>query len=126
MNVTIELADLCEIHQSAKLYDFMKEKREEAEKKVAELYKECETQALEINQLRCRIMEAEKELAAWNMAQNADKPEKDAHAFLAEHNTPFEDRSVDKACEVIRALLSRTQKPAKPAKPFNNDAEGLS
>ena len=55
MNVTIELADLCEIHQSAELYDFMKGKSEEAEKKIADLQIECERQAKEINGLRCEL-----------------------------------------------------------------------
>lgn len=55
MNVTLELADLCEIHQSAELYDFMKGKSEEAEKKIADLQIECERQAKEINGLRCEL-----------------------------------------------------------------------
>ena len=114
MTVTIELADLCEIFGTAKLYDHVQRKAEAAEKKNAEFVKECETQALEISQLRCRIMEAEKELAAWNTAQNADKPEEAAYTYLHEHNSPFEDNSVDKACVVIRALLAAKPEAEKP------------
>ena len=93
MNVTIELADLCEIHQSAKLYDFMKEKREEAEKKLNDANREKDDIAAR--------------LAQWTAAENATKPEKDAHAFLAEHDTPFEARETDDACKIIRALLAQ-------------------
>jgi len=93
MNVTIELADLCEIHQSAKLYDFMKEKREEAEKKLNDAN-------LEKDDLAAR-------LAQWTAAENATKPEKDAHAFLAEHDTPFGAPETDDACNIIRALLAQ-------------------
>lgn len=125
VKVSLSLGDLSAIHCAANSLKFAAEKREALEKRNTELLKECETQALEINQLRSRIMEAEKELAAWNTAQNADKPEEAAYAYLHEHKTPFGDNSVDKACEVIRALLSMTQKPAKPANPFNNDAEDL-
>lgn len=126
VKVSLSLVDLSAIHCAANCLEFAAEKREALEKRNAELLKECETQAREINQLRSRIMEAEKELAVWNTAQNADKPEEAAYAYLHEHNTPFEDKSVDKACEVIRALLSRTQKPAKPCPtPFNDDAEDL-
>lgn len=126
VKVSLSLGDLSAIHCAANCWEIAAEKREALEKRNDELLKECKTQAREINQLRSRIMEADKELAAWNTAQNADKPEADARAYLAEHNTPFEDNSVDKACKVIRALLSRTQKPAKPANPFNNDEEDLS
>lgn len=55
MNVTLELAGLCEIYQSAELYDFMKGKSEEAEKMIADLQIECERQAKEINGLRCEL-----------------------------------------------------------------------
>ena len=119
----MSLGDLSMIHNAANCWEIADKKREALEKRNAELLKECETQARKISQLRSRIMEAEKELAAWNTAQNADEPEAEARAYLDEHNTPFESNDVDKACKVIRALLSRTQKPAKPA---NNDAEGLS
>ena len=93
MNVTIELADLCEIHQSAKLYDFMKDKSEEAEKKLNDANREKDDLAAR--------------LAQWTAAENATKPEKDAHAFLAEHDTPFEARETDDACKIIRALLAQ-------------------
>ncbi len=123
VKVEISLGDLSMIHNAANCWEIADEKREALEKRNAELLKECEIQAREINQLRSRLMKAEKELAAWNTAKNADKPKADALAYLEEHNTPFEHNDVDRACEVIRALLSRTQKPANS---FNNDAEGLS
>lgn len=123
VKVELSLGDLAMIHNAANCWKIADEKREALEKKNAELVKECVTQAMEIGQLRVRIMEAERELVEWKQAENADKPEEAAYAYLEEHNTPFEGNDVDKACVVIRALLSRTQKPAKPA---NNDAEGLS
>ena len=123
MKVSLSLGDLSAILCAANCLAVAVQKREALEKQNAELLKGCDTQAREINQLRSRIVEAEKELAAWNTAQNADKPEEAAYAYLNEHNTPFEGDGVDEACKVIRALLSRTQKPAKP---FNNNAEDLS
>ena len=120
VKVEMSLGDLSMIHNAANCWEIADEKREALGKRNAELLKECETQAREINQLRSRIMEAEKELAAWNTAQNADKPEEAAYAYLHEHDTPFEDNSVDEACEVIRALLSKksaapVETPAAPA-----------
>ena len=122
VKVEMSLGDLSMIHNAANCWEIAAEKREALEKKNAELLKECEIQALEINQLRSRIMEAEKELATWKQAANADKPEADALAYLEEHNTPFEGNDVDKACEVIRALLKK-----KVDAPVGSDnAEGLS
>lgn len=122
VKVSLSLGDLSAIHCAANCLEFVDEKRKALEKRNAELLKECETQAREINQLRSRIMEAERELAAWNTAQNADKPEADALAYLEEHNTPFEFEDVDRACVVIRALLKK-----KVDAPVGSDnAEGLS
>ncbi len=133
MKVSLSLGDLSAIHCAANCLQFSDEKREALEKKNAELVKECEIQATEIGQLRVRIMGAERELAAWKQAENADTPRDAALAYLEEHNTPFEGNDVDKACDVIRALLAkkpaatiRPTAPAKPANPFDNNAEGLS
>jgi hypothetical protein len=125
VRVSLSLGDLSMIHCAANCLEFTNEKLEARENRNDDLKVECERQAKEIDQLRTRIEVAETELAAWNTAKNADKPEEAAYAYLQEHNTPFEDKSVDNACEVIRALLSRTQKPANPANPFNNDTEDL-
>lgn len=114
VKVEMSLGDLSMIHNAANCWEIADEKREALEKRNAELLKECEIQAREINQLRSRIMEAEKELAAWNTAQNADKPEAKARAYLEEHNTPFESSDADKACEVIRALLAAKPEVEKP------------
>lgn len=99
MNVTLELADLVEIYKRADLYDFMKGKSEEAEKKL--------------NDANCEKDDLAARLAQWTAAGNATKPEKDAHAFLAAHDTPFEALETDDACKVIRALLAQahTQTP---------------
>lgn len=125
MKVELSLCDLAAIHGAANCWEIVNEKREALEKKNAELLAECEKQSKENYMLKCRIKGAENELAAWKSAANTDKPEADALAYLEEHNTPFEIKDIDMACKVIRALLSRTQKPAKPANPFNNDAEDL-
>jgi hypothetical protein len=114
VKVEMSLGDLSMIHNAANCWKIADEKREALEKRNAGLLKECETQAREINQLRSRIMEAEKELAAWNTAQNADKPEAKARAYLDEHNTPFENNDVNKACDVIRALLAAKPEAEKP------------
>ena len=107
VKVSLSLGDLSAIHCAANCLEFADEKREALEKKNAELRAEYETQAKEIDQLRFRITEAEKELAAWKSAANTDKPEADALAYLEEHNTSFESKDIDRACEVIRALLKK-------------------
>ena len=71
MNVTIELADLVEIYKSADLYDFMKGKSEEAEKKVAELKTALLTAETERDEARTRKPKASAQLRqeydrAWN------------------------------------------------------------
>jgi exonuclease V gamma subunit len=114
IKVEASLDDLAMILNAAKCWEIADDKREAAEKKNAKLVTECETQANEIHQLRCRIIDMEKELMAWNMAKNATQPEADARAYLAEHNTPFEGKDVDTACEVIRALLAAKPEAAKP------------
>lgn len=45
-------------------------------------------------------------LKAWELAATAEQPVADAHAFLDEHNTPFEGLEVDRACAIIRKLLA--------------------
>lgn len=126
VKVSLSLGDLSAIHCAANCLKPADEKCEALEKRNAELLKECERQAKDITELRLSISDAKDELDAWKKAENVEKPIVDALAYLDEHNTPFEDKSVDKACEVIRALLSRTQKPAKPCPtPFNDDAEDL-
>lgn len=55
VKVEVSLGDLATIHSAAKCWDIAYNKREAAEKKIAELLKECETQAREINNLRCEL-----------------------------------------------------------------------
>ena len=114
VKVELSLGDLATIHRAANCLEFADEKREALEKRNAELLKECEIQANEIGQLRVRIMGAERELAAWKQAENADTPRAAALAYLEEHNTPFEGNDVDKACDVIHALLAAKPEAAKP------------
>lgn len=105
VKVEMSLGDLSMIHNAANCWEIADEKREALEKRNAELLAECENQSKENYMLKCRIKGAENELAAWKSAANTDKPEADALAYLEEHNTPFESKDIDRACEVIRALL---------------------
>ena len=107
VKVTISLGDLSTIHSAADCFLIADEKREALEKKNAELLKECERQAKDIEQLRFSISDAKDELDAWKKAENVEKPIADALAYLDEHNTPFEHNDVDTACAVIRALLAK-------------------
>lgn len=109
MKVYVELDDLAELLSTAKLSEYRQTELDRVKKDNADNAIQCEKLAKEINLLQSRNMEAEKELALWNKAQKADKPEEDARAYLAEHGMLFETIDVDKACEVIRALLSRPQ-----------------
>lgn len=120
VKVTISLGDLLMIHSAANCFQIADEKREALEKKIAELLKECERQANDIDQLRFRISDAKDKLDAWEKAEKVEKPIADALAYLDEHNTPFEEADVDTACAVIRALLAKksaapVETPAAPA-----------
>lgn len=120
VKVTISLGDLLMIHSAANCFQIADEKREALEKKIAELLKECERQAKDIEQLRFRISDAKDKLDAWEKAEKVEKPIADALAYLDEHNTPFEEADVDTACAVIRALLAKksaapVETPAAPA-----------
>lgn len=107
VKVTISLGDLLMIHSAANCFQIADEKREALEKKNAELLKECERQAKDIEQLRFRISDAKDKLDAWEKAEKVEKPIADALAYLDEHNTPFDEADVDTACAVIRALLAK-------------------
>lgn len=120
VKVTISLCDLLMIHSAANCFQIADEKREALEKKIAELLKECERQANDIDRLRFRISDAKDKLDAWEKAEKVEKPIADALAYLDEHNTPFEEADVDTACAVIRALLAKksaapVETPAAPA-----------
>lgn len=98
MNVTLELADLVEIYKRADLYDFMKDKSEEAEKKVAELKTALLTAETERDEARTRKPKASAQLRqeydrAWNIynasptlvrkaGDNATYPDVSGAAFL--------------------------------------------
>lgn len=120
VKVTISLGDLLMIHSAANSFQIADEKGEALEKKIAELLKECERQANDIDQLRFRISDAKDKLDAWEKAEKVEKPIADALAYLDEHNTPLEEADVDTACAVIRALLAKksaapVETPAAPA-----------
>lgn len=107
VKVSLSLGDLSAIHCAANCLKPADEKREALEKRNAELLKECERQAKDIEQLRFSISDAKNELDAWKNAEKFERPIVDALAFLDEHNTPFEQKDVDTACAVIRALLAK-------------------
>lgn len=120
VKVSLSLGDLSAIHCAANCFKPADEKREALEKKNAELLKECERQAKDITELRLSISDAKDELDAWKKAENVEKPIADALAYLDEHNTPFEQKDIDTACAVIRALLAKksaapVETPAAPA-----------
>lgn len=114
MKVKMSLGDVNALLVAANVSEIRDTKIEKAEKKNAELVKECETQAKEIGQLRVRIMEAERGLTAWKQAERNTTAEQDAAKFLAEHSTSFEGEAIDTACDLIRALLKKCeeQKPS--------------
>ena len=120
VKVTISLGDLLMINSAANSFQIADEKSESLEKKIAELLKECERQANDIDKLRFRISDAKDKLDAWEKAENVENPIADALAYLDEHNTPFENYDVDTACDVIRALRAKksaapVETPAAPA-----------
>ena len=98
MNVSIELADLVEIYKRADLYDFMKDKSEEAEKKIAELKTALLAAETERDEARTRKPKASAQLRqdydrAWNVynssptlvrnsGDNATYPDVSGEAFL--------------------------------------------
>lgn len=114
MNVTVELDELVALHSTAKLSDYRQTELERTKKENADLLIEGERQAKEISQQRERLIKTEQDLKKWTEAAQTEKPYADANAFLDEHNTPFESKDVDAACEVIRALLAAKPEAAKP------------
>ncbi len=114
MNVTVELDELAALHSTAKLSDYRQTELERMKKENADLKIEGERQAKEISQQRERLIETEQDLKKWTEAAQTKKPYADANVFLDEHNTPFEGKNVDAACEVIRALLAAKPEAAKP------------
>ena len=120
VKVTISIGDLLMIHSAANSFQIDGEKSEALEKKIDELLKECKRQANDVDKLRLSISDAKDKLDAWEKAEKVEKPIADALAYLDEHNTPFELGDVDKACDVIRALLAKksaapVETPAAPA-----------
>ena len=55
MKVTVELDEMVELHSTAKLSEYRQEELERVKKKNANLAVERETQAKEINELRCEL-----------------------------------------------------------------------
>lgn len=53
IKVSLSLDNLSTLHNAANCWQIAEEKRETMEKRYAKLFKECEIQANEINQLRC-------------------------------------------------------------------------
>ena len=91
--VQISLDDLYALKGTADVAQIYRRERDEETKKLNDANREKDDLAAR--------------LAQWTAAENTTKPEKDAHAFLAEHDTPFEARETDDACKIIRALLAQ-------------------
>lgn len=117
MTVTIELADLCEIFGTAKLYDHMQRKVEAAEKKNANLEIECEKQAKEINGLRCELSTRPTTRELQPVTKTAISNAKDVLRALyqpitSEENLPNETVPADRLQTVyktLRDLVSRLE-----------------
>ena len=108
MTVTIELADLCEVFGTAKLYDHMQRKAEAAEK-------EADAAKKEANAAKAENVAVLERLSQWEKSSNEGcEAERKAHTFLAVHDTPFESQEVDEACHVIRALIVRAAEQERP------------
>ena len=106
VRVSLSLGDLSMIHCAANCLEFTNEKLEAREKRNDDLKVECERQAKEIDQLRERLTDTERNLKKWTEAAQTKTSIADANNYLAYHDTPFESKDVDTACEVIRALLA--------------------
>lgn len=114
IKVNVALGDIAKVHSAANCFTISDEQLSKARNDLTRLREECEAQAKEISQLRERLIETEQDLKKWTEAAQTKKPIADANAFLDEHNTPFEGKDVDTACEVIRALLAAKPEAAKP------------
>lgn len=116
IKVNVALGDIAKVHSAANCFTISDEQLSKARNDLSRLREECEAQAKEIGQLRARLIETEQDLKKWTEAAQTEKPIADANAFLDEHNTPFEGKDVDTACEVIRALLAAKPEAEKPRK----------
>lgn len=114
IKVNVALGDIAKVHSAANCFTISDEQLSKARNDLSRLREECEAQAKEIGQLRARLIETEQDLKKWTEAAQTEKPIADANAFLDEHNTPFDGKDVDTACEVIRALLAAKPEAAKP------------
>ena len=106
VRVSLAIGDLSMIHCAANCLEITNEKLEAREKRNADLMIECERQTKEIDQLRERLTDTERNLKKWTEAAQTKNPIADANNYLDYHDTPFENKDVDTACEVIRALLA--------------------
>jgi len=143
IRVQIRLGDLSKVFTSANLYDYVNDEKIKADLEFRKGIKDLETElgkkANEISRLTEELERVEKKAAderagyqqtiqkvnttvaeqgetlkKWQPAENVEQPEKEARDFIAKHDTPFESNDVDKACEVIRALLAAKPEAAKP------------
>jgi len=113
IKATVAIGDLAMLNTAANCFEHSDGKREAAEKREAELRRICEEQAAEIQQLRTNGFNLEAELKKIKVAADTNAGKR-AGEFLRAHDTPFEGKEIDEACEIIRGLLATKETEAKP------------
>lgn len=113
IKATVAIGDLAMLNSAANCFELSDGKREAAEKRGAELRRICEEQAAEIQQLRTNGFNLEAELKKIKVAADTNAGKR-AGEFLRAHDTPFEGKEIDEACEIIRGLLAPKGPEAKP------------
>ena len=113
IKATVAIGDLAMLNSAANCFEHSDGKREAAEKREAELRRICEEQAAEIQQLRTNGFNLEAELKKIKVAADTNAGKR-AGEFLRAHDTPFEGKEIDEACEIIRGLLAPKGPEAKP------------
>ena len=89
--VQIGLDDLCSLKNSADVSQIYRKERDDVQHQLDLA-----------NEQRNALQE---KVDMWTEAEKATNPEANAYAFLAAHDTPFEDKGAEEACAIIRALL---------------------
>ena len=113
IKATVSGGDLAMLISAANCFEHSDRKREAAEKRESELRRICEEQAAEIQQLRTNGFNLEAELKKIKVAADTNAGKR-AGEFLRAHDTPFEGKEIDEACEIIRGLLAPKGPEAKP------------
>lgn len=124
-DVKISLKDLAELKHAADLLEFAND--------------QCKASTAETDRCRSerddfmrRLTDSEKRAAVlddrikkWEHAEHVEKAMEDAQDFLDQHDTPFNDADLDRACNIIRALMLKIEERDLSTRPTTRELHPL-